>query len=170
MNHVNFYFEGRARKKEGAYDAAYQAYRAAVAHGDAKGYYGIALLEEEGGAEEKALSALYANCYQAIRAQALREDPAAAAIVGIYHAMGLGGVAQDAEQAHLWFLIGALGGDEVAQFNLAVHYYLGVTVKENLPAAKKWLMLAMEHQYEPAFSLYEEIQKSKTPPASDEGE
>lgn len=161
MDQMDFYFKGRALKKEGKNELAFEAYQNAIRHGDPKGYYGLTLLAENSGETNETLSKMYADCFLEIKKAALNGDYTAAAIVGIYYAMGLGNIDQNFEQAHMWFLIGALGGDEVAQFNLAVHCYLGITVEKSLDTAKKWLGLAMERRYEPAIVLYDEIEKSE---------
>ena len=131
----NYYLLARKHKSNGEYDSARELYIQAIRSGDSKGYYGLAVLEEETGTEPEALVSKYAECFEPIKKAALDGDPIAASIIGVYYAMGLGRTEHNSENAHLWFLIGALGGDEVAQFNLAVHYYLGVAVHPNTPKA-----------------------------------
>ena len=156
----NFYLEGRAHRRAGRFEDAYESYQNAICIGDYKGYYGLALLAEASGKPEAELSQMYRNCFDDIKRLALNGDSCAASIVGVYYAMGLGTVEQNAEQAHLWFMLGANGGDEVAQFNLAVHYYLGVVVDQDYACAMKWVEAALIREYKPAFSLKKEIENA----------
>ena len=160
MIQSGLYLKARSLKKEGKYDLAHTVYQESIKAGDAKGYYGLALIAEETGVAGEELIRMYSEPFVAIKQMALAGDFIAATIVGIYYAMGLGNVNQDQKQAHLWFLIGAMGGDEVAQFNLAVHFYLGVVVEKNIDTAVAWLQKSIQKSYPPAFELYNEIKNN----------
>ena len=161
MNNSKHYLEGRAFKKSGKYDLAYAAYQKAIQSGDDKGYYGLTLLYEELNNTDVDLEKMYSDCFYAIKDMALEGDYIAASIIGVYYAMGLGNMEKNQEQAHMWFLIGALGGDEVAQFNLAVNYYFGEVVKQNHTTAKMWLESAIDKGYEAALQFYNEIEQEQ---------
>ena len=164
MAETNYYLSARSYKSKRQYDSAREHYLKAIQTGDSKGYYGLTVLAEEMGADADALTSKYAECFEPIKKSALDGDPIAASIIGVYYAMGLGETKQDPESAHLWFLVGALGGDEVAQFNLAVHYYLGVAVHPNTPLALHWLEAAINKGYEPAIHLIAEIKANTSKP------
>lgn len=158
MDSSYHYLKARALKKDGKIDLARTEFQIAIDSGDAKGYYGLALLSES---QEKFDDAQkqYIQGYDKIKCDAMLGDGIAASIVGVYHAIGLGNAVQSQELAHMWFLIGALKGDEVAQFNLAVHFFTGELVEKNDSYAVYWLTKALEQGYEPARTLLNEVKK-----------
>lgn len=154
------YLKARKFRKEGEHSLAYAEYQNAIKADDSKGYYGLALLAEDVEDYESA-NQLYTQNFEAIKRQAMNGDLVAATIVGVYYAMGLGSIEKSQEQAHLWFIVGALGGDEVAQFNLALHFYFGEIVEQNFELSLKWLSASAEQGYEPAIEFLKETYSNK---------
>lgn len=157
MNCSKYYLTGRSLKNEGDYKNAKQMYRKAIEDGDPKGYYGLAVLLESEETDQEILKRAYKEPLTRILQNANNGDHIAASIVGVYYAFGLGDVQQDQTRAHLFFLIGALGGDEVAQYNLAIHFMLGLVAEKNLEQAHFWLKKAVDKKYKPAMELVESI-------------
>lgn len=158
MAEVNNYLIARSMKSKGNYDSARDYYYKAIRSGDPKGHYGLVLLAEETCSDPDTLASQYAECFGPIKTLALEGDPIAASIIGVYYAFGLGETNQDSELAHLWFLVGALGDDEVAQFNIAVNFYFGIAVHPDTTQALHWLEKSISKGYQPATDLFTEIQ------------
>jgi TPR repeat protein len=73
--------------------------------------------------------------------------------LGTLYSGGMG-VAQDHEEAFVWFERSAEKGNPLGQYNLGISYYKGRGVKENPIEALKWVSLSAMQGFAPARQIH----------------
>lgn len=142
-----YYREGDRYRKGGVYEGksysvnpqrAKLYFDKAVACGNAKGYYGLAILYEfgEGVRPDAALADKYYNdAYESIKKDAERGNRLAQYIMGCYSFYALGVIAHDQTTATHWWSLSSDQGFTPATCNLGCCYQQGHGVKQDLQMA-----------------------------------